>query len=175
LDTSLTLIALGYAGFTKDHPDINNTINYLLNSCSEKLTWGISPDQRKIPDCDDTAVTTVALRNMGVQKEKLEPAIDWLFKMQSFDGGWSAYTRNNRKIKHYSTNLEDPTFLLKDPCTADVTGHVLHAMGKMGYTINHPRIQKAIRFLKEDQMRFGLSMADGVYVIPMAQAVSCGA
>ncbi len=152
-DTALTLMALGYAGLTMTHPGVKKSVSYLLDARSENGAWGIC--QGQIPDFDDTAITTVALLNLGVEKEKLEPGIKWLLDMQSSDGGWSAYAKNNKKIKHYSTTLEDPTFILKDPCTADVTGHVLHAMGKMGYTISNPKIQMAVGFLKDDQLECG--------------------
>lgn len=154
-DTALTLIALDYAGLTRDHPLINKSMLYLLNSSSEKGAWGFCPEGRNNPDCDDTAMAISALFDLGIEKELLEHGINWLFVMQNSDGGWAAHTKNHSDKRHYKPTLEDPTLLLKDPSTADVTGHVLHAMGKMGYTVDHPKIQKAIKFLKNDKLECG--------------------
>ncbi len=154
-DTALTLIALEYAGLTKDHPAISKARSYLMDSVSEKGTWGFCPVGRTIPDCDDTAMVTIALRNLGLGKEIFEPGVHWLFDMQNSDGGWAAHTKDQTKSRRCEPTLEDPTLLLRDPSSADITGHVLCALGRMDYKIDHPKIQRATEFLKQDQLECG--------------------
>ncbi len=97
---------------------------------------------------------------------------DWLFSMQNPDGGWSAFVwglpgkkRGPAMTETVRAKMDDPLAMarflfdpqpaLGDPSTEDVTGRVLHGLGKIGFTREAPEVQRAIAFLQAQQCERG--------------------
>jgi squalene-hopene/tetraprenyl-beta-curcumene cyclase len=70
--------------------------------------------------------------------------------MQSSDGGWGAYDKNNNRMVLNLIPFADHRALL-DPSTADVAGRCLEMLGVLGYDRTHPAAGPALDFLRREQ------------------------
>ena len=118
------------------------------------------------PDCDDTALAILALNRHKVIMSSSSyetasiKALNWLLKMQNNDGSWAAWSRNQfakNYVGHY--DIANKGFfkhaIVNDFGSADVTGHVLMALGSTGYTLKSKVVSKALRYLCSEQLSFG--------------------
>jgi len=125
--------------------------------------WAFQYANAYYPDLDDTALVAallhVAVRGTpdeGKYRERIERAADWLIGMQSDNGGFAAFDRNNT---HYHINeipFADHGAML-DPPTEDVSGRVLALLGVLDRPQDKPAIARCIAYLREAQL------ADGSY------------
>jgi squalene-hopene/tetraprenyl-beta-curcumene cyclase len=76
--------------------------------------------------------------------------IDWCLSMQSSSGGWAAFDRNNTLTFLNWIPFADHGAMVDYP-TADITGRMLEAIGLLGVDLSQPRVQRALRFIREDQ------------------------
>jgi squalene-hopene/tetraprenyl-beta-curcumene cyclase len=124
--------------------------------------WAFERANNFYPDIDDTALALLVLarlRNLsGSLGARIEAAIgrgvEWTLAMQSSNGGWGAFDKDNDK------QLISRIAFCKfgealDPPSADVTGHVLEAFGALGMTNALPSIRKALEFLRKEQEQEG--------------------
>jgi squalene-hopene/tetraprenyl-beta-curcumene cyclase len=70
--------------------------------------------------------------------------------MQSKNGGWGAFDKDNTKHLLNKIPFADLEALI-DPPTADLTGRMLELMGMFGYPKTHPAAVRALDFLKKNQ------------------------
>jgi squalene-hopene/tetraprenyl-beta-curcumene cyclase len=85
------------------------------------------------PDVDDTAVAIIAFLEQNpasVESDCIVAAANWIFVMQSSDGGWASFDVDNDKLWLNKIPFSDIDALC-DPSTADVTGRILEALGLM--------------------------------------------
>lgn len=161
-NTSLAIMALKESD-TNDISNIKNAIKFILMTQTIKGGWSFDTYNRSLPDNDDTALAILALRKISgdIQINQIERSIcrgiKYLLSMQNDDGGWGAFDKNQsyKKPGRLPPYHEEYGHELKDPSTADVTGHVLQALGKNEINISNKRIKKAIRWLQKDQLPFG--------------------
>ncbi len=145
--------------------------------------WAFQRTNHTLPDCDDAGVVLTAL-GQALQLGGLEPALEkkvrasvsrgqaWLFDMQNPDGGWSAFVwglpgkkpgpimKAPRKMSMTSpfdlaSLFIDPSGNAGDPSTEDLTSRVLHGLGHTGYTVEDPRVARAVMFLQQQQCSSG--------------------
>jgi squalene-hopene/tetraprenyl-beta-curcumene cyclase len=123
--------------------------------------WAFQYANAYYPDLDDTAVIA-ALLHVAVRgtpqadtyRERIERAADWLVGMQSDDGGFAAFDRNNT---HYHINeipFADHGAML-DPPTEDVSGRVLACLGVLKRPQDGEAIRRCLDYLKQAQMPDG--------------------
>jgi len=167
-DTCLTLNALIEAGLPENHQLLVRGSHWLLSKQvktegdwkvkapdGEPGGWYFQFENEFYPDVDDTAVVLMALSKIRLPDEETKRkemirGFRWVLALQSHDGGWGAFDRNN--CRHVLNNIPfaDHGALL-DPSTCDVTGRCLEAMGFLGYDQSYPPAASAIRFIKENQ------------------------
>ncbi|WP_428099999.1 squalene--hopene cyclase [Candidatus Rariloculus sp.] len=123
--------------------------------------WTFERSNFHYPDIDDTAVALcvlarlpMRLRNKPRVKAALDRAVTWTLGMQSSNGGWASFDRNNDKLVITMIPFSDFGEAL-DPPSADVTAHVIEALALLGYARSEPAIEKAYRFLREEQEHDG--------------------
>ena len=120
--------------------------------------WAFERANLRYPDTDDTAVCLLLLATIRAQSNDLRPRIEtaiarglqWLLGMQSSNGGWGAFDKDNNKqiiSKIPFCNFGEAL----DPPSADVTAHVLEALGKLGLDRTHPSVARALKFLRAEQ------------------------
>jgi squalene-hopene/tetraprenyl-beta-curcumene cyclase len=165
-DTAWAIWALRWAGVERKDASLRRAIEWLLK---EQITvggdwevrakgvacggWAFEFENDTYPDIDDTAVIVVGLLDAG-KKELVSPAIeraiDWLLAMQSSNGAWGAFDRDNTSEIVYRLPFADFGALL-DPPSEDVTAHVLEALARVGRSGSGNQIQAGIRYLRQTQ------------------------
>ena len=175
-DTMLTLIALLDCGVNPvNSPSFQNGLQWFLSKAIHEpgdwsiylkgvkpCAWAFERANRWYPDLDDTAV---ALMLLGKLKDAFaddqlplaeramqegENALLWVKAMQSQNGGWGAFDRNNCN-KHVAMIPFSDFGEIIDPPTADVTAHCLEGLALMGSRPGDSTIDRAISFLKQEQ------------------------
>jgi squalene-hopene/tetraprenyl-beta-curcumene cyclase len=119
--------------------------------------WSFEKANLHYPDVDDTAVVLLVLaRLLGVYEpaQRLEEAIrrgtEWVLGMQSGNGGWAAFDKDNTKTLLARIPFCDFGEVL-DPPSVDVTAHVLEALGQIGFGGDHPAVRRAVSFIRREQ------------------------
>ncbi len=170
-DAGLTAMALLDAGVSPEHPVLEKAAQWLIsqqiltggdwqfkNHCAPG-GWAFEFSNSHYPDVDDSAVVLNVLNRFsperceGLNSCKLR-AMEWLLGMQSSNGGWAAFDRDNGMDILNRIPFAD-TEAMVDPPTADVTGRVLEVMGCCGYDCSHRAAERGIRFLKNLQEKDG--------------------
>ncbi len=119
--------------------------------------WAFQRANEFYPDIDDTAVALMVLARLkplleetrGVE-EAIELAVEWVHAMQSENGGWGAFDRNNDKWLLTKIPFADFGELL-DPPSVDVTAHVVEALGWLRYRRDHPAVARALAYIRREQ------------------------
>jgi len=171
-DTVLTLMAFDESDTSERYPiEKEKALDWVLSQqVLRKGDWSIKLPKTEpggwafeyknyfYPDTDDTAVALIALsevrhqpewREKGVE-EAITKATNWLFDMQCRDGGWGAFDKDNDKRLLTKIPFCDFGEAL-DPPSVDVTAHIVEAFGKLGMSKNHPKIRRAIDYMKAEQ------------------------
>jgi squalene-hopene/tetraprenyl-beta-curcumene cyclase len=167
-DTAWNLIALRESGLAADHPALVQAAGWLVgkeirkagdwrvkNPETEPGGWSFEFVNDWYPDLDDSAVVPRAL--LGVQlpeqaeqakAQAIQRALHWVLSMQSKDGGWGAFDRDNDK--QVLTHVPFADFMSPlDPTCADVTAHVMEML--VGLNQGQSALRRAIAFLKAIQ------------------------
>ena len=175
-DTFLTMIALVDAGETPGScPELIKALDYVLakenhyhGDWSVKVGkhvepggWSFERANNYYPDIDDAAVGIIALKKIqklipreNVRARRVDDAIrrtiNWILAMQSDNGGWAAFDKNN--TREIITKIPFCDFgEVLDPPSVDVTAHVIEALSMCGFSKNHPAIAKALQFIYSEQ------------------------
>jgi squalene-hopene/tetraprenyl-beta-curcumene cyclase len=167
-DTALATFALGLAGATAQAA-LNRAGEWLLSKeVRRKGDWAVKNHQAEpggwyfefanefYPDIDDTAMVLLALRYCRTSSPAAKRAaerrgIEWILSMQSQDGGWAAFDKDNNRWILTQVPFADHNAML-DPSCADITGRVLEALCKDELAgPNHPAVKRAVQYLKRTQ------------------------
>ncbi len=167
-DTALTMNALVERGIPLDHPALKIADSWLrTKQCRKKGDWIVSSPQAQsggwafqfenewYPDVDDTAAVIMAMakvssREIADHDEDIRTGFEWALAMQSSDGGWGAYDKDNNRLIFNKIPFADHQALL-DPSTADLTGRCLEMLGTLGYDQSHSAVAPALEFLQKEQ------------------------
>ncbi|MGL4941626.1 MAG: terpene cyclase/mutase family protein [Thermoguttaceae bacterium] len=81
----------------------------------------------------------------------IKRSLVWLEMMQSQNGGWGAFDRDN--VSTLVTKIPFCDFgEVLDPPSVDVTAHVVEAMALCGMSPNHsPSLRRAIKYIEQEQ------------------------
>ena len=167
-DTAWAVVALYESGLPDDHPAMIGAGRWLLdeevrvsgdwrvkNRHVSPGCWSFEFDNDLYPDIDDTAVVPRALLRVRFQNSEnehkvgaIERGTAWVIGMQSDNGGWAAFDRNNNmEILAHVPFADFMTPL--DPTSPDVTAHVMEMLGELG--INNSRLKQSISYIKREQ------------------------
>ena len=193
-DTGLAAIALRDAGLPADHPALIKAGEWLISEqifvggdwqikCGARPGgWAFEFDNDRYPDTDDTAVVMMALLGIDLPGRAREFAVqrglEWLLGMQSKNGGWGAFDRDNTKAFLREIPFADFGEII-DPPSVDVTAHIVECLGKLGYRQGFRPLDRALAYLFREQEAdgswFGRWGVNHIYgtgaVLPALQAV----
>lgn len=140
---------------------IQKGVNFLVQNQAISGGWAFTHNNRELPDHDDTALALIALmkaeaRGYRVAKRSIQKGYEFLLSRQNVDGGWAAFDKN-QSVKQ--PGLLPPYHVeygheLKDPGTADVTGHALLALSFRKDSRSREAIRRAINWIIRDQVDF---------------------
>ena len=170
-DTAIATFALGEMG--QAPPDrMTKAADWLLaREVRRKGDWSVKrPDlepsgwafefaNEQYPDIDDTAMVLLALMHArasdpAAQARAERRAMNWLFGMQSKDGGWAAFDVDNDWQLLNRVPFADHNAML-DPTCPDITGRVLEALCRRGHTMENRAIGHGVEYLLGTQERNG--------------------
>jgi squalene-hopene/tetraprenyl-beta-curcumene cyclase len=80
----------------------------------------------------------------------IDRGLEWLLAMQNRDGGWGAFDRNNDREFLCYVPFADHNAMI-DPSTPDLAGRVLEALGRLGYQLGHPAVDRAVDYVRRNQ------------------------
>ncbi len=170
-DTAIAAFALAESGCACDDV-LNRAARWLLekqivgpgdwqikNRDAAPGGWAFEFRNEFYPDIDDTAFVLMALENISYpDRERLNQAVGlgmtWLASMQNKDGGWGAFDRDNDRAILNQIPFADHNAML-DPSSPDVTARVVECLGRFGWRASHPRLQRAIAYLRREQLPAG--------------------
>ena len=173
-DTCLVLLALQESGLGDDHPAADKATRWLIsqqirkggdwqvkNRRAQPGGWAFEFHNDSYPDIDDAAEVLIALNNATLpgpedaqRREAVQLGVEWVLSMQSKEGGWAAFDKDNTKSLIAKIPFADFGETL-DPPSADVTAHVLEMLGKLGYARNHPAVERGYKYLRKEQEQEG--------------------
>lgn len=167
-DTALALKALVDSGIETVHPALTSGADWLLQReirirgdwqvKAPELNpggWAFEFQNDWYPDVDDSAFVMLAIKDIAAgdpsaQRAAIERGIAWCIGMQSRNGGWGAFDRDNTKHLLNKIPFADLEALI-DPPTADLTGRMLELMGAFGHERSHPAAVRALAFIRREQ------------------------
>jgi len=169
-DTGLALVALEDAGVPGDDPDVVAAASWLVDEqilrggdwqarCpADPGGWAFEFANDVYPDTDDTAVVLMAIRYSELDAEAKRRSIAlgerWMVAMQSSNGGWGAFDRNNTQTWTRQIPFADFGEMI-DPPSADVTAHILEYLGRTGRRADDPVVRRGLAYLKKEQEHDG--------------------
>jgi squalene-hopene/tetraprenyl-beta-curcumene cyclase len=118
--------------------------------------WAFQYRNDHYPDVDDTAVVGMLLHRVDGARyaESIARAARWIEGMQSANGGWGAFDKDNTADFLNSIPFADHGALL-DPPTVDVTARCISFLCQIGHPASHPAVRRGIEFLKAEQEEDG--------------------
>ena len=197
-DTCLVMIGLLDSGMDLRHPAIQKATRWMLKEQilvggdwqvkvrdAEPGGWAFEFDNDIYPDVDDTAEVIMALdmaRLDDVDEEwksqAIERGVRWTLAMQSKNGGWAAFDKDNDRSYTAKIPFSDFGETL-DPPSVDVAAHVVEMLGKLGYRGEYPPIKRAYEYIRDEQEpdgpwfgRWGVNYIYGTgAVLPALEAI----
>ncbi len=197
-DTCLALMAMLDSDMPPDHPALQEACRYLLKEeirvpgdwakkvkGVEPSGWAFEFENDLYPDVDDTAVILIGLDLCRLPEEEEEQrraavrrGVEWTLAMQSSNGGWAAFDKDNDAKLVAKIPFADFGEVL-DPPSVDVTAHVLEMLGRLGYTREHPAVRRGLEFIlarqEDDGSWFGRWGVNCLYgcgaVLPALEAL----
>ena len=170
-DTALAMIGLLDSGLPADHPALVRAGDWLLREQIlsggdwqvkvrgvEPGGWAFEFENDLYPDTDDTAEVLMALARTRLPDEKRkERAVErgrrWLVAMQSRNGGWGSFDKDNTQKLVTKIPFCDFGEVIDYP-TEDVTAHIVEALGLLGEG-DSEAAQRGLDFLRREQRADG--------------------
>ena len=197
-DTCLAQLALLESGVAEDDSMVQESTRWLVDQQilaggdwqvqakkAQPGGWAFEFYNDRYPDIDDVsevimALSAARLPSGGEERRQLsiDRGVAWLEALQSKNGGWGAFDKDNDS--QYLTKLPFFDFgETLDRPSADVTAHILEMYGKLGYSRDHPVLRRAYDYIRREQEddgswfgRWGVNYIYGIgAVLPALAAV----
>jgi squalene-hopene/tetraprenyl-beta-curcumene cyclase len=172
-DTAIVVICLHESGVSGEHPALKRATEWLMSkeirfrgdwqyknpAKVEPSGWVFEFENKWNPDVDDTAMVLLALRKVPTddrqkRDECFQRGLNWMLTFQCRDGGWAAFDKDCTKGVLEKVPFADHNAML-DPECADITARILELLGYECYSVDHPQVQKALRYIREHQEEDG--------------------
>jgi len=170
-DTVLTQLALQDCGLGAGHDFFDRSLDWIMGQQIRSVGdwkmkspelepggWAFEYENDYYPDIDDAAVAMIVLaRSLGRDQardvriqECLDRAAGWVIGMQSSNGGWGAFDKDNNEPLVSLIPFCDFGEVL-DPPSVDVTAHVVEALGYLGRDMSDPVVNRAVDYMRSEQ------------------------
>ncbi len=174
-DTALAVTALLEADAPEDRAALLKSASWLLGKeVRDSGDWEVKVPGVKAggwyfeyanefyPDCDDTAEVLNGLSRLSFpdpaddarRLAAMERALDWILAMQNRDGGWGAFDRDCDMQILTHVPFADHNAMI-DPSCEDITARVLETLRILGFSPEHPAVQRGMDFLFRKQEQDG--------------------
>ncbi len=170
-DTALAMLGLLDSGLPADHPALVRAGRWLLREQIlgggdwqvkvrgvEPGGWAFEFENDLYPDTDDTAEVLMALARTRLPDERrkeraLERGRRWLLAMQSKNGGWGSFDKDNTQKLATQIPFCDFGEVIDYP-TEDVTAHIVEALGLLGDG-DSEAVRRGLDYLRGEQRADG--------------------
>ncbi len=171
-DTALTALALNEADF-KPQSALYSALDWLADRQIRDVDgdwrvrapglagggWAFQYRNDYYPDIDDTAAVAWAMLELDADRyrENLDSAAGWVMGMQSKNGGFAAFDKDNTYYYLNEIPFADHGALL-DPPTSDVSARCLTLLGDPNYRQKKSyakTLQRCIQYLLDEQEKTG--------------------
>ena len=198
-DTALAALGLLDSGVAPDHPAIQRMVRWLLREeirvkgdwavkapKLEPSGWAFEFENDFYPDVDDTSIIVIVLDRARLSDpgEELERqaavrrAETWMEGMQSSNGGWAAFDKDNTDRLVTKIPFSDFGEVL-DPPSVDVTAHVVEMFARLGRDASYGPVKRGLDYIRREQEedgswsgRWGVNYVYGIgSVLPALQAL----
>ena len=148
------------------YPDVDDTamVVLALTRCLPDLPWmadfflDFDPAQAHAPDIsavlsgrtNSPIQAADSIESMGPLLGAIHRGARWTLGMQSRNGGWGAFDRDNDRELLTRVPFADHNAMI-DPPTADLTARVLEMLGGLGVRETHPAVIHGLDFLWKEQ------------------------
>lgn len=119
--------------------------------------WSFERANAAYPDVDDTAVAMIVLARARDQMpdpervdRSLKLAADWVRAMQSRNGGWGAFDKDNDSELVTKIPFCDFGEVL-DPPSVDLAGHCIEAFAEIGCDTSDPAVMHGLDYIWREQ------------------------
>jgi len=171
-DTAIAMVSLEESGIDPAHPSLVAAERWVVknqilgpgdwqvkNKDAAPGGWAFEFQNEFYPDTDDTAFVLMALGRVSdpaIQplRRSMRRGLEWFLSMQNADGGWGAFDHENNLQFLNHIPFADHNAML-DPSTADVTARAVECLGQMGWSADHPILQRATAFIRHEQCADG--------------------
>jgi squalene-hopene/tetraprenyl-beta-curcumene cyclase len=171
-DTAWAVRVLAVAGFDAAHPAMQRAVDWMLREqipddapgdwrmkapAAQGNGWAFEFDNDAYPDIDDTTIVVMALLEGGDRAavaSSVERARRWTLAMDSRNGAWAAFDRDNTRELLYRMPFSDFGAMI-DPPTEDVTAHMLEMLAAFGYGIGNRHVARGLEYLRATQKPWG--------------------
>ena len=135
------------------YPDIDDTAEAIIALDKARL-----PDAPAAPDygyghghmSEDADGFGRECASEGDKRAAIRRAAQWMLGMQSSNGGWASFDKNNSRRILAKIPFADFGEII-DPPSADVTAHALEALARLGYDAEHPAVKRALDYILSEQ------------------------
>lgn len=170
-DTPWVGVALMEAGLESSHPQLLKSARYLLKK-QIKFTgdwrfknkegvaggWSFEFQNDYFPDVDDTIEAIFFLLKVDLppkeKEDSIQRALQWCLSMQSHNGGWAAFDKDNVSQWVNRIPFSDHGACLDSP-TPDITGRMLELLAHFDYQQDHSVVSRALSFIYKHQEENG--------------------
>lgn len=167
-DTALAVNAMLESGVAADDPAVVRASDWLVSRQIKEpgdwqvkvpsvapAGWAFEFDNNAYPDTDDAAEVLLAIGRAGVsdpasRDRAVDSGLSWLAAMQSANGGWGSFDRDNTSRITVRLPFFDFGEVI-DPPSVDVTGHILEALALLGWPDDSSAFQRAVRYIWQEQ------------------------
>ena len=168
-DSAIVAICLRESGIPEDHPALVKATRWIMDReirfrgdwyhknpvDVEPSGWVFEFNNKWNPDVDDTAMVLLALRqvptkNRHARDECFRRGYNWMLTFQCRDGGWAAFDKDCTKSILEKVPFADHNAML-DPECVDITARILEVMGLEGVGLDHPRVKRALDYIRRSQ------------------------
>jgi squalene-hopene/tetraprenyl-beta-curcumene cyclase len=168
-DSAIVLMCLRESGVPAEDPRLKRAAEWIMGKeirfrgdwhhknpvDVEPSGWVFEYDNKWNPDVDDTAMVLLALRQVPTDHPEkrnscFKRGMNWMLAFQCRDGGWAAFDKDCTKNILEKVPFADHNAML-DPECADITARILELLGREGYPVSHPQIQRALTYIRGQQ------------------------
>lgn len=148
------------------YPDVDDTgmVCIALSKCLPEYNWSADflLDEWSPHEADKDVAAVVAgkahdaedavaqVQNISPMLSAIHRGARWILAMQSKDGGWGAFDRDNTREVFTRVPFADHNAMI-DPSTADLAARMVEMFAGLNVAIDHPAIEKALNYVWSKQ------------------------
>ncbi len=143
-DTGMVCIAL-----SRCLPEFNWSADFLLDD------WSPHPSDKDVAavisgKAEDAEEALHTVQTIGPMLSAIHRGARWVLSMQSKDGGWGAFDKDNTREVFTRVPFADHNAMI-DPSSADLAARMIEMLAGLNVPTHHPAVQRALKYVWSKQ------------------------